>query len=706
MEVKNEILVRIYIVLSVIILFALVIIFQAINVTLFEKEKWLAKAEDFHFEKKEVVAERGNIIADDGSLLATSLPFYDIRFDPLTPSITDALFKKYVDTLGHLISTKIDNSYTPGGYADRLKDARKRGDRYLLIKKNASHIELELLRTFPIFNKGRYQGGLIVEKKPKRKRPFGILAHRTIGYVREGAMPVGLEGKFDKIIGGKAGEQVMRRIKGMNGETIWIPAKDYTQISPIEGKDIRTTLDINLQDITEQALIRGLQKHKANFGTAIVLEVETGAVRAIANVGKTEDGWWEKFNYAVGRLIEPGSTFKLASVMALLEDGAVDLEDTVQLFMGKHLFYDEEMLDASYHGKEKMSFRRAFEISSNVGIAHLVDETYKSNKQKYINHLKNFNLDLPTGIEIDGEEAPYIKNPNNPEDDWSGITLPWMSIGYELLLTPLQLATFYNAVANDGKLMKPYLVQEIINDGKVETKFKPTVIDKSIAKPSTIRKAKELLEGVVESGTAKKLKSDVYNFAGKTGTAQVNYSRRKAGGLKHQASFAGYFPAKNPVYTCIVVVDNPKEGSFYGGAVAGPIFREIADKAYASKINMQPPMNNEIKPGWRTYALPDLDVGQKDEISFILGELEIPFSDNTNNDWTILRSKSDTLSMQNRHIAEGVIPNVLGMGLRDAIYILENKGLKVTVSGLGKVKKQSVPSGRRIQGQTIHLTLS
>ncbi len=706
MNVKNEILIRIYVVLSVIILFALIILFQTINITVFDRSEWLKKAENFHFAKKEIIAERGNILSEDGSLLATSLPYYDIRFDPLTPSISEELFYNNVDSLAYLLANKIDNSYTPGGYRDRLIDARKRGDRYLLIKKNASHVELELLKTFPIFNKGRYKGGLIVEKRPKRKRPFGILAHRTIGYVRDGAKKVGLEGRYDKILGGEAGTQLMRKIKGLNGETIWIPANDLSAMSPIEGKDIRTTIDINLQDITEQALIRGLQRNNAQWGTAIIMEVETGAIRSIANVTKTEDGWWETYNHAVGTKMDPGSTFKLASAMALLEDKAIDLDDTVKIFQGKHQFYDQEMVDASYNPIEETSFRKAFEISSNVGIAYLVDETYKGNKEKFVNHLKSFNLDLPTGIEIDGEEAPYIKNPNKAEDNWSGITLPWMSIGYELEITPLQLATFYNAVANDGKMMKPYLVQEIINDGKNDKIFKPTVIKERIAKPSTIKQVKELLEGVVENGTAKKLKSDIYEFAGKTGTAQVNYSLRRSGGMKHRASFAGYFPAKDPVYTCIVVVNDPKNGSFYGGDVAGPIFREIADKAYASKINMQPPMNQETKPGWRTYALPDLDVGQKDEMAFILQKLDIPFSDNTDGNWTIIRSGADTLSMKNRQIAQEVVPNVLGMGLRDALFILENKGLKVTVSGLGKVKKQSVPAGRRIKGQTIHLTLS
>ncbi len=705
MQVKNEILVRIYIVLSVIVLFALVIFFQAIKVTLFEKDKWLAKAEQFHVKSMSVSKERGNILSHDGSLLSTSLPYYDIRFDPLTSSITDKIFWKNVDSLALCLSYYVDRSLTPGGMKQKLIDARTSGDRYLLIKKNANHLELERIKQFPLFRRGRYKGGLIVEKKPKRERPFGILAHRTIGYVREGANPVGLEGKFDKVLGGQAGERLMRKIKGMNGETIWIPADDFTY-KQINGKDIKTTIDINLQDITEEALLRGLQKNNAKYGTAIMMEVETGAIRAIANLDQTENGWWERFNYAIGQTIEPGSTFKLASAMALLENNLIDLDDTVQLHLGKYEFYDEEMVDASYHALEESTFRKAFEISSNVGIALTVDEKFKNDPQKFVNQLKDFNLDLPTGIEIDGEVPPYIKESGSEEDDWSGITLPWMSIGYELSLTPLQLLTFYNAVANDGKMMKPYLVEELMQYGVAQTQFKPTVVDKSIASPSTIAKAKELLEGVVDEGTAKKLKTNVYNFAGKTGTAQVNYSRRGQK-MKHQASFAGYFPAENPKYSIMVVVNDPKQGSYYGSDVAGPIFREIADKAYASKFEIQPTMNQEEKPSWRTYSLPDLNIGEKRELAYLLRELEIPFSDNSiNQNWSVTKAKNDTLSLLSRNILPEVIPNVKGMGLRDAIYILENKGLKVTVSGFGKVKRQSVPAGRTIKGQTVHLTLS
>ncbi len=684
----------------------MMIFIQASRIVVFEKEKWLEKAEDLHFENRSVEAERGNILAEDGSLLATSLPYYDLHFDPLTVSEDD--FNKHVDSLSYCLAYFVDPSYTPGGYKVKLVEARQLGNRYLLIKKNATHLDVEKIRKFPLFNKGRYKGGLIIDKKQERKRPFGILAHRTIGYIREGAHPVGLEGRFDEVLKGDAGERLMRKIRGLNGQTIWIPADDYTKTLPESGKDVMTTIDINLQDIVEQALLRGLKKHDAQFGTAVMMEVKTGAIKAIANIGKTEESWWERYNYAVGQSIEPGSTFKLASVMALLEDGLADLEDTISLENGTYEFYEETMVDASAHGLEESTLRKAFEISSNVGIAKLINEKYTERKEKYIKRLKSFNLDLPTGIEIDGEVAPYIKDPNNEEDNWSGTTLPWMSIGYELTMTPLQLLTFYNAVANDGKMMKPYLVSEIQKYGETIKQFKPTVIDKSIASSSTIKKAKQLLEGVVLNGTAKKLQSSIYDFAGKTGTAQVNYSKANTQGMKHQASFAGYFPADNPQYTVIVVINAPKQGGFYGGDVAGPIFREIADKTYTSKLQIQTAINIKDKPNWRTYKLPNFDLGDKNEMTLLLNELNIPYVNNTitDNQWAIIKAESDTLSVLNRTINENIVPNVLGMGLKDAIYILENNGLKVTVSGLGKVRSQSIPPGRKIKGQTIHLKLS
>ncbi len=709
MNVKNEILVRVYVVLAIVVLLALLIFGQAIRIALFEKDKWKAKEEKIHYQEGVIKGDRGNILATDGSLLATSLPFYDIHFDATVSPLTNEIFNKHVDSLGYLIAKYIDNTYTPGGYADRLKDARRNGEKYILIKKNATYLEKEAMAKFPIFNRGRYRGGFIAQRNPKRRRPFGILAHRTVGYVRDGAKPVGLEGRFNDILSGTQGEELLkfRKIRGKNGQTILIPVDDYTLIKPKSGKDIQTTIDIGLQDIAQQALLRGVQHHDAEFGTAIVMEVETGAIRAIANVGRTSDGWWERFNYAVGTPVEPGSTFKMATVLALLDDGYITPEDTIALNKGRHEFYEEEMVDASYHALEETTLQKAFEISSNVGIALLTNEAYARDKKKFYKKMKSFHLDAPTGIEIDGEIAPYIKDPENKDDDWSGTTLPWMSIGYELTITPLQLLSFYNAVANDGKMMKPYLVSDILEYGKAVKTFKPVIIDQNIAKKSAIRQVKQLLEGVVENGTAKAVNTDKYNFAGKTGTAQLNYNKiRKSGKLKYQASFAGYFPAENPKYSVMVLVNDPKQHGFYGSEVAAPIFREIADKTFASKIEMQQALNEEPASAWRTYKLPDQNVGQTREITALLDDLNFQYTHHAANaEWGIIRAKSDTLSVHSKPAGTEKVPNVLGMGIKDAMYLLENAGMKVTISGIGKIRKQSVPPGRKINGQTIHLTL-
>lgn len=708
MNIKNEVLVRVYIVLSVVVFVAIAIFAKAIKISVIEGDRWRAKGKELYVKYVDVDAERGNIITEEGSLLATSLPFFEIRFDPNSTGMKQEDFDENVDSLAHCLATFVDETYTPGGMADFLKEERIRGSRNVLIKRKISYSELKRIRTFPLFNKGQFKGGLIVNRRSERHRPFGMLAHRTIGYVREGAKPVGLEGYFDKFLAGKKGKKLMVRA----GKT-WLPINDLTEIEPTVGDDIVTTIDIDLQDITEQALLRGLQHHDAKHGTAIVLEVKTGAIKAIANIGRTDKGWWETFNHAVGSAVEPGSTYKLASIMALLEDGHVKLTDSIDIEKGKHQFYEEEMIDASKESfkMDTISVQRAFEISSNVGIAKLVQLHYGNRKQKaaenFIKRLKDFNLHLPVGIEIEGEAPPYVKEAYSAEDDWSGTTLPWMSIGYEVTVTPLQLCNFYNSVANNGTMMKPYIVEEIQRYGETMQVVRPTVVKRKIASRETIKTVQNLLEAVVENGTAYKLKTSQYKFAGKTGTAQTNYKRRSSRSqLKYRASFAGYFPAENPVYTCLVMITEPKRNGFYGGDVAGPVFREIADKTFAAQVELTPPINAQAKPDLHDKTFPAISVGVKDELAYVLDYLDIPIHEETQKDWAVLKGESDTLNLYGRTIIEDMVPNVVGMGLRDALYILENKGLKVVVSGAGRVVNQSILPGTRIRSQTIRLRLN
>ena len=706
-DIKNEVLWRVYGVLIMVFLMAMVIFGMAIKIQVIEGDKWRKKGA-VNVRYNPVSAERGNIIAADGSLLATSLPFFEIRMDLNSNAMREEDFNDNVDSLAYCLANFVDNTWTVGGMRERLIRERAAGQRYLLIRKNVTYTELEKIEKFPLFNLGRYRGGFIKIQQAKRDRPFGILAHRTIGYIRDGSKKVGLEGFFDEELGGNPGKQLMQRV----GPDTWIPVNDLTEIDPENGNDIITTLDVNLQEIAENALLRGIEYHDADHGSAILMEVKTGAIKAIANIGRTSSenkSYWETYNHAIGSAVEPGSTFKLAPMIALLEDGYIKLDDSIDLEQGRTMFYEEVMEDASFHNLDSTTIRNAFEISSNVGLGKLVQKYYGEGEKArdFVNRLRSFNLHLPTGIEIEGEAPPYIKEAFNKEEDWSGISLPWMSIGYEVLVTPLQLLTFYNAVANNGRMMRPYLVSEIQHFGESKKKYKPTVIKKQIASLNTIRQAQDLLLGAVENGTAKKLKTRRYKFAGKTGTAQVDYRKftKKKKNLKHRASFAGYFPAKEPVYSLIVMVTNPRQHGIYGGEVAGPIFREISDKCFSSRIELHRALNEYAKPQLASKQLPSFDIGKTEEIQNVLDYFDVPFVNRHTENWAVIQAEMDTLNMYSRTIPEETVPNVVGMGLRDALFVLENRGLRVVVNGYGKVKQQSIIPGTRIKGQTIKLTL-
>lgn len=710
MQIRNEVLARMYVVLLVVVVAAIAIVARTIQIGIGERDRWREEGKKERVRLREIEAERGNILAADGSLLATSLPFFDIAFDPNSTAMSKADFEANIDSLAWCLATWVDPSYTPGGYREYLIRKREEGARYVPIKQGVTFAEMQRIRQFPLFRLGRFRGGLIVEQRYKRQRPFGLLAHRTIGYMREGAKPVGLEGAFDEVLRGKGGKQYMIRLP----EGVWMPLGDLAEVEPKSGNDLLTTIDINIQDITEEALYKAMVRHEASFGVAVVMEVETGAIRAIANLSRTRKGEiWETYNHAIGTRVEPGSTFKLAAMMAMLEDGCVDLTDSIDIEKGRLELFEEklEVKDAVAHSYDTVTVERAFQISSNVGMAKMALACYgqPGAAARFVKRLKQFNLHLPTGIEIEGEANPYIKDPGNPEDDWSGATLPWMSMGYELLLTPLQLLSFYNAVANDGKMMKPYLVEEIQRYGQTIEHFPPVVLKRKIASTETIRKAQRLLRGVVEHGTASEWNTPHYAFAGKTGTTQLDYrrldDRTEVGG--YQASFVGYFPAEAPRYSCIVLISHPRKGGIYGSQVALPVFREIADKIYFTSLDLHEPLNGKPRPRLAARKLPDYEIGARQEMKSLLEQLHMPYKELTRSDWVVVRtSNTDTLQLLKRRIPEEkVVPNVVGMTLRDALYILENRGLEVEVTGFGKVVRQSLKPGTKVTGQTIKLTL-
>jgi len=714
-DIRNAILWRIYVIMLLAILAVLVIILRIGKVQYMDGERLRAKADSIYIALRPVEAPRGNILAENGSLLATSLPYFQLHFD--TRVVPKDTFMHYVDTLSACLAKYVDSEYTVGAYHQRLLRARESGHRYFPIRKNVSYLELERIKKFPLFNKGgQYQSGLIVDKMSKRQYPFKMLAHRTIGYIRPyvkvrrngdtiktqdgtpviDTMRVGLEQAFDHIL---SGEKALKPMKCI-GSNIWVPLSDMGDIEPQSGKDIVTTLDINIQDITEKALLKTLQANQADHGCAVVMEVKTGEIKAIANIGFTNnrESFWETRNYAVGEAAEPGSTFKLATVMALFEHGYTTPSDTINLKRGKTVFYDEEMEDASYHGLTYTSVAKAFELSSNVGIARLANKYYNKNdrtRQQFVDYLRQLKFE-ESKLGFTGEGSSFIKGPDHV--DWSGISIPWMSIGYESYLTPLQTLNLYNTVANNGKMMKPRIVKEVRAFGKTERKFKPEIINRQLISEGTVKYTKELLSRVVNGnkGTARNIRAEHYKIAGKTGTAITNYKKHKDLGVpkKYRASFVGYFPADDPVYSCIVVVTNPR-ANFYGGTVAAPVFKEIADKCYSKVVDVHYAINDSARV-YVSNKMPDLQVGNKADFSLLLDELGMPYTDQSKTLWAVSMVEEDTLQLRTRNIQDRIVPNVVGMGLRDALYLLENRKLRVKVVGSGKVKSQSVKPGRSI----------
>ncbi len=703
---KNEVLVRVYIVVFAVVLVGVAIFAKAVRISMVEGKFWRDKIENQYFQMRKVEAGRGNILASNGGLLATSLPYFELAFDPNSSGMTDADFDLNIDSLAYCLATYVDQSFTPEGMRDYLIEMRKAKKQYIPIKKEANYEEYEQISQFPLFRMGQFKGGFIAIPKFKRKHPYGMLASRTIGYDRKYSTSIGLEGYYEEVLDGEQGEQLMRRLT----KDIWIPVNNFSKIDPTGGLDIKTTLDVDIQDVAEGSLLAALKEHNAEYGVALVMDVKTGGIRAIANLGRTKKGKiWETYNHAVGTSTEPGSTFKLASMMALIEDKKVQLDDSIYLDKGRATFFNQVMVDASKHGLDSTTVRHAFEISSNVAIAKLVQEHYGDEDEaaEFIERLKQFNLNHRTGVEINGEADPYIKEAFSTEDNWSGLSLPWMAHGYELKLTPLQLLSFYNTVANDGRQMKPYLVSETQKFGETVERFPPKVVKKQIASRKTIRLAQELLEGVVLNGTAKRYQTNRYTFAGKTGTAQINYKRSNGkttvGG--YQSSFVGYFPTEDPVYSCIVVIYKPKNGRYYGSDVALPVFRSIADKIFTLKPDLFERFEEET---WVQSAKATKgNIGAQSDFKYLFDAIDVDYEPNKSAEFVVIdQDSTEQLQFLNKNIQVEQVPSVVGMGLRDAVYVLENLGLRVEVNGSGKVVNQSIRSGTMLRGQTVALRLN
>lgn len=702
---NKEMLNRSYVVYLAIVLVGAAVIGKAIYIQFVEGKYWREKAENLTTVFRDIEAVRGNIYSDDGSMMATSVPIYEVRMDVNTDALTDEIFNAEVDSLSICLA-QLFQDQSALAWKRQLVAARQNGERYHLIKRKVRYHQMKALREFPIFRRGKYKGGLIILQQNRRERPFRMLAARTIGYEREGVTPVGLEGAYSNELSGVSGKRLMQKISG----GIWMPINDDNEVEPQDGFDVHTTINLNIQDVAENALLKELQRHDAHHGCVILMEVETGAIKAIANLSKDEDGdYYEYYNYAIGESAEPGSTFKLPSLVVAIEDGFVDLNDSVDAGNGVAEFHGEKMRDSKEGGLGKISVEEAFAHSSNIGIMRLIERHYANEPGKFIKGLKEMGLADPIGIEISGEGMPLIKDPK--DKSWSLISYLWSSIGYEVKLTPLQTLVFYNAIANDGVAMRPQFVRKITDKSSVVKEFEPEVMNPKICSEKTVQAAQKLLESVVEYGTATNLKNPNYNIAGKTGTARVAHSSEGYRGLgskiTYQASFVGYFPAENPKYSCIVVVNAPNRSMYYASHVAGPIFEEIADKVYATSINI----HNELEPSNTFSALTKIPVsksGYQRDLSTVFNELNVPvISGNPENKWVVTTTGKDKVEMGRRNVVDNLVPNVLGMAAQDAVFILENAGLNVKVIGRGSIKKQSMMPGSRIHaGQQITIELS
>ncbi len=706
MDRKKELLWRAYLVMFFFVVATIVILFRIFNISFIEREKWRQKGEA-NVQWRTVDADRGNIYAEESNLLSTSLQFFEVRMDMSIIRKED--FNNAVDSLAIFLSNfdpEFIRQKSAVQWKSDLKSARKKGNKYLFIAKGLDIDAFNKLKNAPILRLGAIRGGLVKSRYGKRMKPFGELASRTIGVDRDNADRVGLEGYFDRFLKGDLDQRLMKRLPNNYGEKdVWVPVYDPSENDTKQGDDIYTTINIDMQDAVHHELMQALKKNNAEGGVAILMEVGTGAIKAITNLTKSGDStYYEMYNQAAGRLSEPGSTIKLATMLAALEDGVTNIDTMVDVNYGLKNFSDRTMHDSEKHGKKFVTMAETFELSSNVGVATIANDLYNSRdgRIQWIKRLKQFGLHEPTGIDISGEAIPEIKDPVKNKDKWYGTTIPWMAHGYEMMFTPLQILNFYNSVANDGKMMKPFLVSEIRKGDVLKKKFDPVVLRPQIAKPESIAKAKIMMEGVIMKGTGKSLKSEHVTMAGKTGTAKTNYAN-KSEYARYNASFCGYFPAENPMYSMIVVVYEPKAGAYYGGAVAGPVFKNVAEKVYALKTKQVKSLSDSL---FVSTSLPGTGLGFGKDFNKIFDYLALKYKDKSGEDWVKVHPSETSMQMAERKIKKSLVPDVTGMGARDAVFLLENAGLKVSVEGSGKVMRQSLTPGARINGQHVLILLN
>jgi cell division protein FtsI (penicillin-binding protein 3) len=642
-------------------IFALLVVFKLSKIQFVQGEAYRSLAEKRSIKNVIIPANRGNVYSVDGSLLATSVPKYDIRIDLVTSS--ERNFQSNIQALCDSIS--VFNGSSSLELQKRIREARQNKNRYFLLARNIDYSDYLRFRSYPLLNLGAFRGGLIVEQTTKRDYPLGGIAQRSVGYERiddNGFVTrVGIDGAFgEKYLSGIDG----KRLKQSIGKGQWKPIDDFNQTEPQDGYDVYTTIDVNIQDIAHHALLEQLEKYNADHGSVVVMETKTGAIRAISNLGRNAEGkYYERLNYAVGESHEPGSTFKLMALAVALDDQKIDTTTIVDTKKGVLSFYGKKVRDSKKGGYGKISVAEAFEVSSNTGIVSVINDAYKENPSKFIDGLYSMNLSDSLGLPIVGEGKSVIPDPRIKNNRWSGIALQWMAYGYGVSFTPLQTLTFYNAIANNGKMVKPRFIEEIRAIDKSIKTFETKVINPQICSKETVQKLQKLLQNVVKKkhGTGHGLYTDNFSMAGKTGTCQKDYRNKEL--LNYISTFSGYFPAENPKYSCIVVIHEPdKTVGYYGADVSGPVFKKIAQKIYTSA--------------------PVLDV-----------------IDNINQKSLAVEEQyQNYFSTSEKY--KTVMPNLKGLPAMDAIAILENMGLQVKIVGQGKVKKQSINRGEKVVPKT------
>lgn len=708
-DIKKAILVRVRV---------LYVLFFAIGVAIAGKilyiqygpagEQLRSRGTKITYERVTIEADRGDVLSWDGRILATSVPMYEVRMDFAAQGLADSTFMHNVDSLARRLSDFFGDR-SAASYKEKLMNAHrnKAKNRFVLLSpRRVNHLEIKEISQFPIFRLGQNRGGFIPQQINRRLLPHGSMASRTIGMVNESGTKLGIEGAYDSILRGVNGNVMMQRISG----SFRVPVPDELSVDPVDGIDVVTTLDVDVQDVAETALRRQLIAGDADWGTAVLMEVATGEIRAITNLTRRGEGKYvEDFNYAIGMNLEPGSTFKLASLMTLLDEGGASLDEEYDTRPGTAVIGRAKVVDTHNYGE--LTLRGVFEKSSNVGFAKAVNKYFKDRPERFVGHLRKMGLDKPLDLQIQGEAKPVIRGPGDKW--WDGTTLTMMSYGYALRMTPLKTLSFYNAVANDGRMVRPQFVKELRQYGQTLRAFPPETMVSSIGSGEVIRQVQEAMQGVVDEGTARILKNPYYKVAGKTGTAQIAMGRHgytdRYGGRHYLATLVGYFPADKPRYSCIVAIKTyhgpGRRGTYYGASLSGPVFRAIADRVYAQSTAWQTPLSKQQE---KSADPPALKPGRVDEVKRVANRFRLSHADAPRAAVWMNVEEQDSLPPEAVAITptEGTVPDVVGMGLKEAIYLLEKAGMVVSFSGVGVVQSQSFQPGVRVaRGSVISLRL-